>query len=77
MPRKHEYKFIGTSRNIHRLRLWSMDSDGNVEEVKVDRLAYIGMSGKEVLKARANLDPRMKHCYALNAKNAKRKMSKE
>lgn len=77
VPRKQEYKHLGQSRNVYRLKMYSMDQEGKVEEVLIQRMAYIGMNGKEVLKAKADLDPRKRYCYALNKKNALRKMSNQ
>ena len=73
-PKEHEYRMLGSVHLPRGLRYWSMDSDGKVEEVIIDRAAMISMTGDEVLKSRANVDPRKLYCVALNAKNARRKM---
>ena len=74
-PKEQEYKLIGKARHIPGLKFWSMDADGVIEELRIDRLAYVGMDGEQILKQRATIDPRKRYCQALNIKNAKRKFS--
>ena len=71
--REREYKKIGVTGLRAGLKLWSFDVEGNVEEVIIERSAYVDTRGKPVFHAKATIDPKKVYCEALNKKNALRK----
>lgn len=74
-PKEHEYKLLGRVRRIKGLRLWSIDRDGNIEEVHVVRDTMVDLKGQPLTNDRATVDTTKRYCQALNKANAARKFN--
>ena len=78
IKKKQEFKYLGATRKKKGLKLFALDNDtGEVYEVNLEkRKAYDVTTRKENSIYRAVVNPNHKPVFALNLKNAKRKLLK-
>lgn len=74
---EHEYTLKGSVLNIHNHPLWVYDfKDDTLEESKKIMESSISLKGKVELKSKVNYDPNKLYFFALNRKNALKKLIK-
>ena len=78
IKQKQEFKYLGATRKRKRLKLFALNHDtGEVYEVKLEvRKAYDVTTKRENSIYKAVINPSHKPVFALNLKNAKRKLMK-
>jgi hypothetical protein len=78
--KRAEYTLLGKGKRPHKgMRLWAKTPEGNIFEVKIIPKDYLKISlngsTSKGAESKAHLNPKNEHVWAVNMKNAKRKLN--